>query len=77
MAKQMIVHIEKYGDDAPYVELTMLAPQGATNEQVSALVKEANEIFADTNDADKAKMYLFTWGFTYLKAYSITIGGNL
>ena len=74
----IIVNIEKYGDwDTPYTVLSMAAPEGATKKVIGELKKEAEELFTDTDDTDDSVKYLKDWGFTTVKALSVTIGGNL
>ena len=69
---QIIENVQMYGDfDMPYVVFSMLATEGAGKKVITSLVKEAEEIFKDTDDVEKARTYLFTWGFTKLKTISL------
>jgi hypothetical protein len=74
----IVFNVNRYSDfDIPVTVLTMVAPAGTSNAMASMLAKEAQTLFSDTDDADKAQKYLESWGFKAVKTYDVTIGGNL
>ena len=74
----MIFNIEKYGDfDMPSTALIMQAPEGMTKKIACGLVKEGEELFADTNEITGVQSWLMSWGFTPVKTFTLTIGGHL
>lgn len=78
MSKRILIDVNVYTDwDTPFKILSLMSPEGSTKKDVSKLAETLREKYANTRDTDDIVKELKSLGYTSLKHYGVTVGGNL
>lgn len=78
MSKRILINVNVYTDwDTPFKIVSLMAPEGSTKEYVSELASSLREKYANARDTEDIVKELKSLGYTPLKHYGVTIGGNL